>query len=168
MNYNVIGQWVVTEKIHGSNITFYTNGRDIRMAKRTSILTESEALKFYNCNDVKAKYEKSIFRAFELAKELNPEMKTLRIHGEIFGGVYPHKSVPRDTKAMKVQAGVYYCPHNEFYAFDLHDGTKYLDYDVAVKIFAEAKFFYAEPLFIGSLDDALKYPNTFQTTLPAK
>jgi protein associated with RNAse G/E len=70
--------------------------------------------------------------------------------------------------ATKVQQGVYYCPHNEFFAFDLHDGSKYLDYDIAVKIFQEAKLFYAESLFIGTLEEALKYPNTFTTTLPAK
>jgi hypothetical protein len=65
------------------------------MAKRTSLLSDEEALKFFNCNGVRDRYRQNFFHAFRLAKEQNPTMTTLRIHGEIFGGTYPHKEVPR-------------------------------------------------------------------------
>ncbi len=43
-----------------------------------------------------------------------------------------------------------------------------MDYDKAVDIFKESKLFYAEPVFIGSYDECINYPNKFQTSIPAK
>lgn len=87
--------------------------------------------------------------------------------GEIFGGSYPCKEVPAVKNASVVQRGIWYCPQNDFYAFDLHDGNGYLGYDEATAILKECGFFYAVPLFRGPLAEALKYPNTFVTTIPA-
>lgn len=93
--------------------------------------------------------------------------KRLRLLGEIFGGAYPSKEVPAVKNASVVQRGIWYCPQNDFYAFDLHDGAGYLGYDEATAILKECGFFYAVPLFRGPLAEALKYPNTFITTIPA-
>jgi hypothetical protein len=66
-----------------------------------------------------------------------------------------------------VQAGVWYCPTNEFYGFDIHDGSRYLDYTRALEVFKEAGFpFYAEPLLIGTLKEALDFPHVFAPHLP--
>jgi hypothetical protein len=70
--------------------------------------------------------------------------------------------------AVKVQDGVYYCPHNDFFAFDIHNGYTYLDYDDFVEIMQKSGFMYAEALRRGTLEEALRYPNTFQTTIPDK
>ena len=43
-----IGQFCVTEKIHGSNFSFITNGEEIREGKRTSVIGESES--FQGCH----------------------------------------------------------------------------------------------------------------------
>ena len=37
-----------------------------------------------------------------------------------------------------------------------------------MEIFQESGFHYAEPLFIGTLEQCLKFPNAFQTKLPNK
>jgi hypothetical protein len=116
-----------------------------------------------------------------MVKEKRPALDWLRIYGmrrfilvsihvvagEIFGGSYPSKEVAAVKNASVVQRGIWYCPHNDFYAFDLHDGTGYLDVDLATAVLKECGFFYALPLFRGTLADALKYPNTFVTTIPA-
>jgi Rnl2 family RNA ligase len=98
------GDWIVTEKIHGSNVTFYTDGHDIRVAKRTSFLeTEEELLKFYNMPEIVKRYRQYIIKTFEVLKEDNKEVKYVRIHGEVFGGSYPHKQVKADPVSLEMQ-----------------------------------------------------------------
>jgi len=46
-----------------------------------------------------------------------------------------------------ILSGIFYYPSYEFYAFDIHDGRRYLDVDEALEIFKECGFFYAQPLF---------------------
>lgn len=65
-------------------------------------------------------------------------MTLLYIYGELMGGVYPHKDLPRtDSATPPVQRGVYYCPHYDFYGFDIRtDTTKgYMDYDKGMDTF---------------------------------
>lgn len=73
------------------------------------------------------------------------QLKGMYVYGELFGGMYPGLETP--APQTHVQKGIYYSPTYEFFAFDIHDGHGYLDYDLAVKVFKEAGFFYAEPLF---------------------
>ena len=55
-------------------------------------------------------------------------MDELYIFGELFGGYYPDKSVPKVQDATRLQQGVFYSPDNDFCAFDLriYNGS-YLD-----------------------------------------
>ena len=48
----------------------------------------------------------------------------------------------------------------------LPNEKKWLDYDEFMKILSEVKISYVEPLFIGSLDDCLLYPEKFITHIP--
>ena len=69
---------------------------------------------------------------------------------------------------MKVQKGIEYAPYNEFYAFDIKlNGITYLNTDVVNRIFEETGFFYAKILFQGTLEEALKFPNVFNSQIPA-
>jgi len=173
------GLWVALEKVHGCNFSFLvgltnslTNspaeGDDlyVRVAKRTSILEEGENLNNIPSRKIIAKYGPSAKEAFKMVKKTNNKLKQLTIFGELFGGHYPHPNVEIVKDAKLAQKGIYYHNDNDFYAFDIHDGEKYLDYDVCMKIFQQCKFFYAEPLFTGTLKEVLKFPNTFETTLP--
>jgi hypothetical protein len=55
-------EFVVQEKAHGANLSFWTNdGNSFQAGKRTGILEEDE--NFYNFQDVRAKTSKS-FRIF--------------------------------------------------------------------------------------------------------
>jgi Rnl2 family RNA ligase len=88
------------------------------------------------------------------------------VYGELFGGMYPGLETP--PTQTHVQKGIYYSNTYGFFAFDLHDGHGYLDFDLAERIFKEASFFYAEPLFRGTFEECLNYPHEFTTTLPKR
>lgn len=158
--------FVVQEKVHGANFSFFTNGKEIKIAKRTSFIDENE--KFYNAHQILERYRKNVIDVFQKVKTIHPDIETVVIYGELFGGGYKHKEVESVKDAIKVQKGVEYSPYNEFYAFDIKlNGTTYLDTDLVNQIFDEAGFFYAKVLFQGTLEDALKFPNDFDSKIPS-
>ena len=158
--------FIVQEKVHGANFSFFTDGKEIKIAKRTAFIEKDE--KFYNAHQMLERYRKNVIDLFEKVKTIHPNLETVVIYGELFGGGYKHKEVEPVKDAIKVQKGVEYAPHNEFYAFDIKlNGTTYLDTDLVNQIFDETGFFYAKILFQGTLDEALKFPNVFDSKIPA-
>jgi len=156
--------FVVQEKVHGANLCFITDGQTIHTARRNELIIEDE--NFYNAHLVLEQYKHQIIALFHdiaeqyLASEIS-------IFGEIFGGGYPHPDVPVDHKSQLVQRGIYYCPSNDFYAFDiLINGESYLDTETMNQLFKKHKFHYAKTLFKGNLTECLSYPNAFKTTIP--
>ncbi|MDR2238661.1 MAG: RNA ligase, Rnl2 family [Chryseobacterium sp.] len=157
--------FIVQEKVHGANFSFFTDGKEIKIGKRTAFIEKDE--KFFNAHQILERYRKNVTDLFHQVKTIFPDLETVVIYGELFGGGYKHKEVAPVKDAVKVQAGVEYAPHNEFYAFDIKlNGTTYLDTDTANQIFKETGFFYAEILFQGTLEEALKYPNVFNSKIP--
>lgn len=158
--------FIVQEKVHGANFSFFTDGKEIKIAKRTAFIEKDE--KFYNAHQILERYRKNVIDVFEKVKTIYPDLETVVIYGELFGGGYKHKEVEPVKDAIKVQKGVEYAPYNEFYAFDIKlNGTTYLDTDLVNQIFGETGFFYAKILFQGTLDEALKFPNVFDSKIPA-
>lgn len=159
-------EYLVQEKVHGANLSFTTDGQRILSAKRTELILDNED--FYNSKLVLEKYKDKILALYnDLANKFDTESVT--IFGELFGGGYPHPDVMKDDKAQLVQRGIYYCPSNEFYAFDIMiDNEKYLDTETANVLFEKHKFVYAKTLYSGCLSDCLTYSNTFKTTIPKK
>lgn len=157
-------EYLVQEKVHGANVSFMTDGKRILSAKRTELILDNED--FYNSKLVLEKYKDKIIGLYhDVANQFNADSVT--IFGELFGGGYPHPDIPKDDKAQLVQHGIYYCPTNEFYVFDIMiDNKKYLDTVTANVLFEKHKFVYAKTLFTGSLSDCLTYSNTFKTTIP--
>ena len=158
--------FIVQEKVHGANFSFFTDGKEIKIAKRTAFIEDDE--KFYNAHQILERYRKNVIDVFQKVKTIHPDVETVVIYGELFGGGYKHKEVEPVKDAIKVQKGVEYSPYNEFYAFDIKlNGTTYLDTDLVNKIFDETGFFYAKILFQGTLEEALKFPNDFDSKIPA-
>jgi len=158
--------FIVQEKVHGANFSFFTDGKEIKIAKRTAFIEKDE--KFYNAHLILERYRKNVIDLFQKVKTIHPELETVVIYGELFGGGYKHTEVEPVKDAIKVQKGIEYAPHNEFYGFDIKlNGTTYLDTDVVNHIFEETGFFYAKVLFQGSLEDALRFPNVFDSKIPA-
>jgi Rnl2 family RNA ligase len=163
------GEFIVEEKVHGSNFAFYYDGKEIKCAKRTQFIDDM-GKSFYNHKFVLEDNKPFIEKLWKLLEEdvHTDGMKEITIYGEIFGGTYPHPEVPRSNYATQVQKGVYYHPENKFYAFDLKiNGAFVMTVEKAKALFEKAGFYYAKTLLKGSFDEALAYPNEFQTTLPA-
>lgn len=158
--------YVVQEKVHGANLSFITDGQNIISAKRTELILDNE--QFFNSKFVQEKYSDKIFNLFkEVCKSF--DTKTITIFGELFGGGYPHPDIPKDDNAKLVQRGIYYCPTNDFFAFDiLLDNEKYLDVETASGLFEQFGFVYAKTLFKGKLADCLAFSNEFKTTIPTE
>lgn len=158
-------QFVVQEKVHGANLSFWCDGSSIKVAKRTGFIKAGEG--FYNYQIVLKQYEDQIYQLFRLIKKNDPQTEMITLFGELFGGVYPHDDVERNRTAIVVQKGIYYTPDNNFYAFDIMVNQEYyLGVDRCNELFDQLNFFYAKTLFRGTLSDVLNYGNQFQTTLP--
>lgn len=157
-------EYVVQEKVHGANLCFITDGQTILTARRNELILDDEI--FYNSNLVLEKYQSKIFELFLDVSE-RFHAKSVTVFGEIFGGGYPHPEVPVDPNAQLVQRGIYYCPSNDFYAFDiLINGESYLYTETVNQLFEKHNFHYAKTLFKGNLSDCLAYSNAFKTTIP--
>lgn len=157
-------EFIVQEKVHGANICFITDGKEIQSAKRTELIFNKED--FYNSKSVQNKYESKIIELFNLLNKKFDSVNQVSIFGELFGGAYPHTDVAKVEKSTLVQKGIYYSPDNDFYAFDiLINSDQYLDTDSVCSLFETVGFLHAKTLFRGSLDDCLQYPNDFQSQI---
>lgn len=160
--------WCVTEKVHGCNFSFTTDGTTIMCSKRSAKLAEKEA--FHGYESVLEKYRSAIYKVHRAVVEyLNVDPQTqVTIFGELFGGSYLHPDVKTSKKVSPIQKGVYYCPWIDFYAFDIfcqHQG--YLHYDVCIDFFESSGLFYAKPLLINTLKEVLTFSPEFQSTIPS-
>lgn len=160
--------FAVQEKVHGANVSFLCDDLDIRMARRTAVLEPEE--NFYDYQQVLERYSGCIYHIFNLLRPGCPEMTSLAVYGELFGGAYPHPSVTPDRLAKPVQQGIWYSPGHDFYAFDIYvfteDGGYFLPVGEASRLFSVAGLLYARTLYVGPLDRCLTYPAVFPTLIP--
>ncbi|MCX4029839.1 hypothetical protein H0A36_15850 [Endozoicomonas sp. SM1973] len=98
-----VSEYFVQEKVHGANLSFWTDGVSIKSAKRIGFIEEDE--NFYsNTNlDVKNKYESLVYKIFKAVFSIHQNIKTIAIFGKLFGGGYPHPDVVKDKKAVTIQ-----------------------------------------------------------------
>jgi Rnl2 family RNA ligase len=164
-------EWIVTEKIHGANFCLVTDGVEIRAAKRKAFLDTDED--FFGHRALLERSADAVRQIFALARARDPRIVRAQIHGELFGGGYPHPDVPADPAAQPVQTGCFYSPTIQLCAFDLRlfragvaEG-EYADHDEASALFAEAGLFHARALFRGSYEDAIAFPIGFESHVPA-
>lgn len=170
------GEWVVTEKVHGANFSFWLDDAGIRCAKRTDWLGEGSS--FFNFQDVRDSLAEALRRMyFEIKSAVLPNLCGMTVYGELFGGHYPHKDVERAYMAQMVQKGVYYHPGNKFMAFDIvlhetagEDGTDVkhtvMDHDFVCESCEAFGIPHVPVLFRGTFDECMKYPNEFQSKVP--
>ena len=160
-------QWVVQEKVHGTNTSFLCDGNDVKFAKRTSILGDDE--KFYDYQEIWEEYRDKVMSLYHRVCQFHEGVESISVFGELCGGVYPHPDVQRIGRLTLIQKGVFYTPGHEFYGFDIYVFTKdegyYLSVDETNALLEAERFFYARSIFTGSLDDCLKHPNQFQSKI---
>ncbi len=96
------------------------------------------------------------------------------IYGEIFGGSYPHAEVKKAPKASVVQKGVYYCPHNDFYPFDIlveykrgdESLSAWFNFDEFTAVMKKCEFpIYAKEIFRGTLSQCLEQDVEFTSVI---
>jgi len=160
-------EFVVQEKVHGSNVCLVTDGKTVSFGKRTGFMEAGE--KFYDYEELLERYTPKATALFSIVQEALPDIGTLTIFGEMFGGKYPHPDVKNNSKISLIQKGVSYCPTHELYAFDLYvtneETGRFLSVDEANNFFEKGGLFYAKTLFRGTLNECLNYPNLFQSRI---
>src|SRR5262245_4607288 len=104
-------EWIVTEKIHGANLCFVTDGTEIRVAKRKAFLDPDED--FFGHRAVLERKRKHLLHLASLVRETHPGALRVFLYGELFGGAYPHPDVAPDPAALPIQTGCSYCPSIE-------------------------------------------------------
>ncbi|RLF57127.1 MAG: hypothetical protein DRN27_08370, partial [Thermoplasmata archaeon] len=171
INYELTeGEWVVSEKVHGSNFAIYYNGTTIKAAKRTAFI--NDGANFFGSDIIVEEFTPIIKKMYDYIISNNIEQKNkgdfdMIVHGEIFGGYYAHPDVQK-TNAKKVQKGISYSPNNEFYPFDIQVDNSYISYDHFEEMCKQCKVrTYAKSLFRGTFQECLDFPNAFNSTIPA-
>lgn len=162
--------FVVQEKVHGANLSYWTtDGVNFQAAKRNGVLEAGE--KFYNYEVVLESLKSKFANIWNQLKSKNSDLNQLTFFGEIMGGNFPKDKTPDGIgkQAIKVQKGIFYSPENHFYAFDiLINQDTYLNVDIANTYFEAENIFHAKTLFQGNLEECLKYPNIFNSVIPAQ
>jgi len=157
------GEFVVQEKVHGSNFSIWFNGTDFKCARKTDFLEEGEM--FFNFDKILEKYKKEIKVIFNKINN-SKNIDTIAFFGELFGGNYDHKDVKPIKNASKVQKGILYHPDNMFMLFDVKINGAYLNEDELEELVKGTSFYKAKVLFRGTLEECLKQPNEFITNIP--
>jgi len=138
----------ITEKIHGANFAIYISKDSIKFASRNEFLGDK---KFFNYKEVVIKYQE----CFDIIQTNIEEDEYYVVYGELFGG--------------SVQKECYYKDEQDFVCFDIaivkEDNVKFLDTSDCIKMCDVLHLPYLPVLFSGTLNECLKYNNTFITTL---
>lgn len=141
--------WVVTEKVHGANYSFWVTSDEneikVQVAKRTSFISEDE--KFFNHKPVLENYTQNMIKLYQ-----HLECETLVVYGELFGG--------------NIQSGMSYPLEQDFVAFDVKiDGV---DQD-KIGIFEVLRIFNipTSPVIgvFDTLQEALEFNESFDSLL---
>ena len=152
--------WVVTEKIHGANFSFMLNEYDeLVCCKRSGVILPDE--KFYTYQEIVRKYGDNIKR---MIKDLSYVHHTLNIqvYGELYGGGSPNNQVK--PIFSPIQKEVFYTPKIEFAMFQICINSDTWLYKSEVMLLGSEFGVPCAPiLFTGTLDDALKYNNEFNS-----
>eukprot|EP00938_MAST-03A_sp_MAST-3A-sp1_P007197 g7197.t1 len=164
--------YVVTEKVHGANFCFVTDGRKIEVASRKRILNPFER-DFFGCfeSGLVKRHESLVIDTFHRVREMHgKDVRVVWVFGELFGGGYPGKK----SDQTLVQSGIFYTPTLEFIAFDICYSSDtnmrtYLSYDEAYSLWEkELGGMFVQALMRGDFETCMKHPVEFDTTIPKR
>ena len=154
------GEWIQTLKIHGSNYSINVNDESIIPATRKNFLNRHNNQFYWGKN-----YEPNAREMFLYVKSEFPDLKEMRIVGEVFGGMYYHPDVERDKHAKRFQKEVQYCPHNDFNAFDICVDDHYVSHDLFSKMCKMFEIPTVPELARGTFNDLILNPVEFPDPL---
>jgi len=160
------GTWVATEKVHGAHLVVATDGRTVRIGNRRRWLEEADA--FFGWQLLRAELGVA---AQALFRELGVR-GIVRLHGELFGGRYPHESVPPMPGATPVQTGIWYAPEVRFALFDIvvepaeREEGEFLAHSEVQSLGAAHGLFIVPVLGRGPRSDVERLPLRFASHVP--
>ena len=181
--------FVVQEKVRGEPVWMGCDGQKVTFGWRSGWNGDRgkvEVLSVGLSGQVE-RYRPRLFRLYAHVRQLFPDVRSLKVYGELFGGEYPHRSVAHCRGRVPVRTGVYYAPDYEFYAYDISveersakerysidvqdfelgvESHHFLSVSVCNRLFESLDIFHARTLFQGSLAECLRYPNAFPTRPP--
>lgn len=180
-------EWIATEKVHGANFGIYVlnKGAQVRFAKRTTIMPETEPFFGYQCIAPQLKEQALKIRELVM-QDVKQDPDTIIIYGELFGGKYLHPEVPRSSQSYTLRGATrgvssvqkepfpQYTPNLAFYAYDikykvLADGAmRTMTFDEATNVFKRIPgLLYQRAIVRGHIDKCLAFNvETFLTTVP--
>lgn len=142
--------WQITEKVHGSNFSFWYDGVELRVASRNQFVDGT----FFSCQEVVDRYSGAVMDIF-IQLGLNSVENTLTIFGELFG--------------QGIQKGVDYIGGKDFAVFDIMVDGEYLPTKQVEKLAAEYDFYHVPILaYVDTLDEALAFNPLFETKINPK
>jgi len=156
--------WQASLKIHGSNLQIITDSQNLVTAKRTDLIVPEDGV-FYGYQAVIDRYQSNIDEFLRFLKTIFPSFGVCRLYGELFGGMYNHPDVKRDPSAIKVQKGVNYCPHNDFFLFDISLDGIFINKLYVTAAVTDFSFIGAKPLYQGSFRECLQLDPAIQDPL---
>jgi Rnl2 family RNA ligase len=160
---HVENDFVVLEKVHGSNFSFWYDGETLKTGKKSGFVG-GEGEDFFNSHIIKAKYTNNIKNLYEHFNLKFGKITNMTVYGELCGGYYPGVKSD-DPSIKKVQSGIWYSPNLEFYAFDITVDGKYLNAADVSMLCRAFDIFHARILFRGKLEDCMKYPNEYNSLI---
>jgi Rnl2 family RNA ligase len=158
------GTFVVEEKVHGGNFSYICDGETIQCAMREGLVGDR---KFFHYERALERDRDKVFAAYKAVAHMRDDVEVVHFFGELFGGFYDHPDVTPIKNISRVGKGVCYSPDQHFYGFDIKINDKeFLPPLVRNIIYKGAGMLCAEPLFVGTFDEAMALTNEFQTTIP--
>ena len=182
-------EFVVQEKVCGMPVRMGCDGQDVSFGWLSELNDDGAKVEVLSAGlaGLAERYRPRLFRLYAHVRQLFPDVRSVNVFGELFGGEYPHRSVARCRGRVPVRIGVYYAPDYEFYAYDISAEERtskeryridvqdlefgighhhFLSVSVCNRLFESLGIFHARTLFQGSLEECLRYPNAFPTRLP--
>lgn len=156
----------VQEKVHGANMSIYCNGKIVKFASRNHMLADGE--KFYGIDVISQDISVKVLTLWHMIQGhlIDKPLTSLIIYGELFGGNYPHKDVPKHNNTPSIQTGVFYSPDNKFIAFDMYvklgvvgGSGRLIEISLMNDLLDEAGIMRCRSLLTDTLDKCLVYPN---------
>ena len=135
-------QWIVTEKLHGTNLSFWCDGEEVRVASRSQFVDGT----FYNCQAVIDRYADKLL---DWCKRSS--IFPITIYGELFGN-----GVQKEVKYGE----------RDFAAFDVeifNQGP--LHKIAAANMCKDIGIPFVPVIFKGTFAECLSVDNTFQSLL---
>lgn len=163
--YHGKDEYIVMEKIHGSNFSIWMTADEVKFAKRSTFLKEDED--FFNYKEVYKKNKANLLKLFDsIVSKYNSN--EVVFHGELCGGSYEHRDVQRNPTAARVQRGVFYSPNNEFFIFDIKVDGKLLPVLEVDSLVKNSGLIPVPIIAKGSLYQCLDLDTNFVSMIPGK